>query len=430
MSKAQGITMRSGGGNKKAKKMAGALMFQRFPNGTMKLMKPEDSIDVAAANAEGNTPTFFIIPEVSQVMLHLLLASMYAPVEVVIGNDNGKKVSLWCNRDRWWITNEEKKTIWTHTLVYTEGRDTKLDPNGPNDVMYEILAQFVHPMDRKERKDTIRMLAAKAIEAKKIRDDRLKLQEQKANGKACAAVLLAWVKEDLKIGKPSASAWHKLEHALKHREVAVIAKALSSSVDETALGVQDMQVFGLEHDIHRPQVFVVEHDWAAAFSGAQDFDEGSVPLPYELTAFEFSISGLKVIALISETRFIPFVQVEDTWTIPQLGYFRTNDEEWEWEHDHHVTKDFFEKLKDLILRQVRAVCIMMDATVVETNEVTASEKFNRIRVSQGKVPLLAITSCACIANTRVGGVKTQRKLVYANAAIGCVDTSLTLTRSQ
>jgi hypothetical protein len=91
MSKAQGITMRSGGGNKKAKKMAGALMFQRFPNGTMKLMKPEDSIDVAAANAEGNTPTFFIIPEVSQVMLHLLLASMYAPVEVVIGNDNGKK---------------------------------------------------------------------------------------------------------------------------------------------------------------------------------------------------------------------------------------------------------------------------------------------------------------------------------------------------
>jgi hypothetical protein len=242
-------------------------------------------------------------------------------------------------------------------------------------------------MDRKERKDTIRMLAAKAIEAKKIRDDRLKLQEQKANGKACAAVLLAWVKEDLKIGKPSASAWHKLEHALKHREVAVIAKALSSSVDETALGVQDMQVFGLEHDIHRPQVFVVEHDWAAAFSGAQDFDEGSVPLPYELTAFEFSISGLKVIALISETRFIPFVQVEDTWTIPQLGYFRTNDEEWEWEHDHHVTKDFFEKLKDLILRQVRAVCIMMDATVVETNEVTASEKFNRIRVSQGKVPL-------------------------------------------
>jgi hypothetical protein len=216
------------------------------------------------------------------------------------------------------------------------------------------------------------MLAGKAVEAKALRDKKIEETKTKALTAENLVLLLKWV-QDLKLDKPTASAWHHLEDALVNCEVL-------SPLKDAKVGTD----YKLET---KPQVFVIEHDWAAAFSQAKDFDGGTVKLPYELTAFELRISGLKVIALMSATMFIPFVQVGEHWMVPQQTYYRLNDESWDYIATQGMAVDHFLPLKNLILEQVRAVCIMLDAEVAESEVVEPPEKLNKVRVDRGKVPL-------------------------------------------
>ena len=63
---------------------------------------------------------------------------------------------------------------------------------------------------------------------------------------------------------------------------------------------------------HNVIPFIIEHDWAAAFDGAEDFEDGAVRMPYDVMMFEFRFSGRSVLYFTAEDASVPkliFVQL-------------------------------------------------------------------------------------------------------------------------
>lgn len=179
----------------------------------------------------------------------------------------------------------------------------------------------------------------------------------KENTKALIRDLLqtvdAWESSGLKLEKPAGSGLHRLIAALRSGHL----HALDDSAKAALVTLGSV----------KPTSFVVEHDWAAAFANAHDFADGEYKLPFDFTMFEFRASKLNVAVLASES-FGAFMFVEigpngDWLAMP-------------W--DKHA--DFFS-------RQIRAICIALDAEVAVAETVRAPEKLNRSRALKGKPPL-------------------------------------------
>lgn len=136
--------------------------------------------------------------------------------------------------------------------------------------------------------------------------------------------------------------------------------------------------------------FVIAHDWGGVLADAEDADGGELALPYEKVAFEFVLSGRRVICLVSEAGGLIIAQTDsDHWFLFSLFAFDgvsftpsaqtggTDPDE-----DAGITATI-----DFILRNVRAVLIMLDAQVAETEVVRAPHKLNRARERRGKLPI-------------------------------------------
>jgi hypothetical protein len=122
-----------------------------------------------------------------------------------------------------------------------------------------------------------------------------------------------------------------------------------------------------------PHVFVIQHDWAAAFAGSTEpFDERP-HLPYPHCYFEFKISGRRVGAIVLEEqgdlRFLIYVQhsrASGAWICLSRQY-------------NAVTR--------LVMAQVNAICVALDAGIAESERVPASKTLNKIRVRRGDRPI-------------------------------------------
>lgn len=118
--------------------------------------------------------------------------------------------------------------------------------------------------------------------------------------------------------------------------------------------------------------FVVQHDWASAFQNAEEYSGGNFNLPYETCAFEFRISGKSVTILAfqaegCEPSYQWYVQFGDYWV------------------SHDENEDY--PAKQFALRQVKAICVALEAEVATKHMQRAPEKLNRKRVADGKLPL-------------------------------------------
>lgn len=135
-------------------------------------------------------------------------------------------------------------------------------------------------------------------------------------------------------------------------------------------------------------VFVVQHDWSAAFDKATDFSEGEFHLPYDDMVFEFRIGGRRVCCCIQNDEAphpplcLLLIETSVGWTFGAV-YTITNGV---WE--------FFKKNADacapimaVCQKQIRAVCIALEAQVVETELVRAPHRLNRKRERAGKIPV-------------------------------------------
>jgi len=130
------------------------------------------------------------------------------------------------------------------------------------------------------------------------------------------------------------------------------------------------------------QVFVVEHDWDAAFAGAEDFDDvrREFHLPYENVCFEFQVSGKHICALAQNAHaadrdvFVAaFVELKTSF--PGAWLYVAADE-----------KPWIPVLK-LIGRQIKAICVALEAEVATTEIVRAPHRLNHARERAGKLPI-------------------------------------------
>ena len=132
---------------------------------------------------------------------------------------------------------------------------------------------------------------------------------------------------------------------------------------------RDLEKIGIAHDVidaavialgEQFQIFVVEHDWAAAFRGADGLPTSlsEVRPPFDRCVFEFLISGVHACALIRpNSNVIVWLKLPAGWTVTTAD-------------DAHPVGKFIEQ-------QILAICLALDAQVAETRVVKSQQKPNR-----------------------------------------------------
>lgn len=134
-----------------------------------------------------------------------------------------------------------------------------------------------------------------------------------------------------------------------------------------------------------PQTLLIQHDWAQAFTGAHDYEGAEFRLPYPLTAFEMQTHGARFTVIARESDHRPVGMI-----------FYKHDEHWVnissvIELDKPIVTDqhFTPANQSLnaILLQIKAVCVALDAGVVETTVERAPLALNKARAKRGKAPL-------------------------------------------
>lgn len=148
------------------------------------------------------------------------------------------------------------------------------------------------------------------------------------------------------------------------------------------------------------QVFLVEHDWAAAFKNATDFAEGEeFKAPYDRCAFEFKFSGMRWLVMLQHNRTISIIaRTSVGWIAPMFNYvFR--DGKWQWlgmefkpNQLTHIPmpeghEDPWRFLFDVFLVQLKAVCVALEAKVADTDQQAPPASVNRQRAKHDKQPL-------------------------------------------
>lgn len=203
-----------------------------------------------------------------------------------------------------------------------------------------------------------------------------------------------WMLGDLILQRADGSCLHKLAEEWRNGGVT------SPMSGETPEHLRDM------FDVVPYQTFVVEHNFAAAFAKAKDFDGGEISLPFEHTAFEFKVSGRRVILCLSQsdhsTVGLLYTSTKIGWMLVMVydfvsGKMVPHHEHWMKTHSPALKVDFekgvvewtrdSQRLADLIGSQVRAIAITLEAEVTTTEVIRAPHKLNRARERRGQLPL-------------------------------------------
>lgn len=179
---------------------------------------------------------------------------------------------------------------------------------------------------------------------------------------------IKWIEsyESFRLEAPHQSVWHKVRTAFDAGHI--IHGGTDANGQLARVGAEFDPFFVTE-----PQVFLIEHDWSAAFAKATDFEDGEFPLPFANCAFEFTLSGRRILLLAAEGRIALVSDIgEGFWfcsawtTLEDLG---------------NSTR------YRMVAQNVRALCIAMDAEIVVSQVVRAPHRLNLAREKQGKKPI-------------------------------------------
>jgi hypothetical protein len=181
----------------------------------------------------------------------------------------------------------------------------------------------------------------------------------------------AWLKLSPIIEKNDCSRIHHLSAAMKADKVVVHdGKPLSEVPEANGFWTGDLKRF---------QPFVVQHDWAKAFEGATDYADGQIKLPYDDCIFEFRISG-KTVAIFASQNLAEVIKV---WPFVQFGEHWIISAEMASLDEAANGSDFF----SLAAKEIRAICIALDAEVAVHSVVRAPHALNVKRKNEGKIPI-------------------------------------------
>jgi hypothetical protein len=245
--------------------------------------------------------------------------------------------------------------------VVTAIEETKLDASQMAKAQDEIL-EAMAPLDTEKRQRLLERLKDQfdhqinaLIES---RSDKSEMVDVLNREIAAIDELKAW-KPDLVLEPNTCSRLHHVKQRL------IEAKGWDDRHEVVQPEVRDL-FLRAEH------TFVVKHDWAGAFKGAEGIQE-TCRLPFDMCLFEFRLSGRTVIMLYEETtgarRAWMCIEVGPLWYFPPSACLDT------------------EPMYQFLDAQVNAICIALDSEVAEETVIRAPAALNKKRKSANKVPL-------------------------------------------
>jgi hypothetical protein len=239
------------------------------------------------------------------------------------------------------------------SIVDPGGKSTPADEEAAKQKIMQALDG--HPPDV-QRRALLLLQAQYDEEMRKAHDARREMEARKA----AEDNLVAWFDghAPIKLERNDCSRLHKLKEAAANGDV------IAGQADKTMPADMVALITQLQH------TFVIQHDWAGAFEGAEGL-EGEFHLPYDECAFEFRITGRTVIIYcgpglrLTPTGHWAFVETQDYWcamTAPN-------------------------RISEFAVQHVKAVCIALDAEVASSTVVRAPHKLNEKRARDGRPPL-------------------------------------------
>lgn len=207
----------------------------------------------------------------------------------------------------------------------------------------------------------------------------IKLRRFKERLEPALDSLNAWKKEPFVLERLPNTWLHHLRNALRSDD------AIFLGFEKEGFSAQDFDTGFTD-----AQLFVVEHDWSAAFKDATDFSDGDFRLPFDVCAFELHISGRRVVALMTtvDDRILMQIMLRtaDTWMVDD-DIARHENGEWLLYHGgRSQERNIFANLVGFVGSQIRALSIALDAEVAIHEVVRAPHKLNRAREKSDRVP--------------------------------------------
>lgn len=144
-----------------------------------------------------------------------------------------------------------------------------------------------------------------------------------------------------------------------------------------------------------PQVVLIQHNWAAAFSGAQDFEDGEVKPPFDCVVFEMAVAGRRVVHVKHNDEQCDFIQAGDAWVYIGPPQRDTDNEERE-----------CSQVCNLVSSNIRAACIALDAAVAVTSVTRAPYRLNIAREKKGLPPIFDFHTVSLANRSRVDRLAT------------------------
>lgn len=200
-----------------------------------------------------------------------------------------------------------------------------------------------------------------------------------------------WLQKPMVLGRPDGSQLDAMQAAALERHVYVLPS------DEAILP-------DLGNALDNVQSFVVAHNWAGAISEADIVGDGAgeLAMPFPGTCFEFVVTGKRVMVVVSQdpegvrdTRAAVIARSCDRWGV-LMTY--TIDDAWRAvpliQTDPTGKRSFpprvasaFQTLADLLIKNVWAIGVMLEAELVERQVVRIDAALNRARERRSKPPL-------------------------------------------
>lgn len=289
------------------------------------------------------------------------------------------------NRFQIWTTAELKGLLGREIVVDDEGRPILIGPDEPK--MIKVMALMKDEiLDNPNISRKVKYKAIRKLQLESRQQDAEEAKKaQRVDPKNARVEIGEWLQRPLTLGRPDGSALDRMRsEALDGRLFIISGRSLSVMEPEIAESLVDVQSF------------VVGHNWAGAISEAEIVGDGAgeLGLPFPATCFEFMVAGKRTMALIYESpddagrmRFSPIVKVDDGWAI-LMNYFVSDD--WKPIAADNAATDVvqqFQPLADLLVRNAWAICVMLEAKVVEREVVRIDAKLNQTRARRGKLPL-------------------------------------------
>jgi hypothetical protein len=193
------------------------------------------------------------------------------------------------------------------------------------------------------------------------------------------AELRAWAIGDLRLEHPQGSSYHHLvDYDATH------GPAPDGSNDTMR---ELTALYG------EPEKFVVERDWARAFSG-YDLSEGECPMPFEHCVFEFRISGVRVLAFTREESGVGQLMYcvygrGGVWVVDDYCYVVDGPSMRRETHHpkYNIDRCEFPRVNRLVWDNIRVAVIMVDADIAESTRREPGDGLNKKRQREGRPPL-------------------------------------------